>query len=292
MQSFNQMQTGQNIQAVDYKKKSPLLLLLIIIAATLAALAIVIYLNLPSPRRSITNEINKDNLMGAYDIYLNSKPNLNKEDFKTIAENITPKAEKRCNQIISRLKQEASESEAEWSEVTQLYTWMNEINPKPEYESRRYFAQARIDFARKNYNSAVTNYRRCIEIDPTSAMAFNGLGRAYWNLKDGENAKENYRRAAELEPNWIYPHINLGALYLELNNPAGAENALQKALTIDSRKATAHYFLGHACEKMSRWCEAYRHYTIAIENAGINPSGFSLENARNRLARLANYGCL
>jgi tetratricopeptide (TPR) repeat protein len=266
--------------------------LTIIMAITVMGLSLLIYLNYPTAKRTILREINKGNLVkpegqSAYDLYMASRANLNADDARELKEQAVPALENKGNEIIYRLKQDAAESEADWSEALRVYSWLNEIQPKAAYESRKYFSQARLEFLKKIYDKSIVSYRRSIDIDSSWAPPLNGLARAYINLKDKENAKQYYRRATEVEPNWIYPWLNLGALYIDTNDYKAAEQTLRKALSIDNRKATAHYLLGQTCEKLGRICEAINEYNLALANVSrSSSSAFNAETLRTKVSRL------
>jgi tetratricopeptide (TPR) repeat protein len=284
------------IASVFAKRRIPILIGLAVMIAV--AVAVISYVAFPSAKRSILAEVSKGNFVkpdgsSAYDLYLNSKTNLGTSDITEIANQVVPVLENRSEQILTRLKQEASESEVEWAESVRLYSWLNDMRPNPAYESRKYFSQARLEFMKKDYSRAITNFQRSIQLDPTWALPLNGLGRVYVNIRDRANAREYYRRACEVEPNWIYPWINLGALCLEMNDYKAAEESLKQALSIDPNKASAYYFLGQICEKDQRGCEAIAHYRQALANSNNSAApGFNIDAVRNKVDRLeAKYSC-
>ncbi|MEN3335561.1 MAG: hypothetical protein V7641_4926 [Blastocatellia bacterium] len=277
---------------ISAMRQSQVTTLLVIGAATILAVAAVLFINLPSAKRAIVSEIRRGNLVqtggnSAYDLYIKHKSHLSDSEVNEITEEAAPAAESRANQIMSRLRQEGNESEAEWAEAIRLYSWLNEMRPKPAYESRRYFSQARLEFMQRNYSQAIVDYQRASQLDSTWAMPLNGLGRTYINMKDRLHAGESYRRATEIEPGWIYPWINLGALYLEANDFISAEQMLRQALQIDERKPSIHYLLAQVFEKTRRKCDALTEYRNALDKArGFTDPGFNLEFVRKRVEQI------
>jgi Tfp pilus assembly protein PilF len=78
-----------------------------------------------------------------------------------------------------------------------------------------------------------------------------------------------------------------------MNDPYTAQDAAQHAITIDPQKATAHYFLAQALEKMNRDCDAAREYKLAVDNAynaSSAGSNFNVDNARSKAERLRIKG--
>ncbi len=275
--------------------RKPLIIGLSVGAVALIGLSIVAYFLFFSAKASIMAEIKKGNFVkpegsSAFDLYQKNKSSLSSNDVTTISNEVIPKLEVRGTEIINNLRQETTnESEAGWAEAIRAYDWLNELRADKTYESRKYFSQARLDFLKKDYHKSIAGFRRASELDPSWAMAFNGLARAYLNSKDKYNAKDNYIRATNLDPSWIYPWINLGQLCLELGDYAEAEAALRQASNIDPQKASIHYLLGQVYEKTGNLCAARMEFQAAINNAGNSLSpGFSVEGVRKRLERL---GC-
>jgi tetratricopeptide (TPR) repeat protein len=278
-------------------RKKPLILLATIGAITILALVIVVYLSLPSAKRSILAEIRKGNLVNlnarsAYDLFIEARGKLTNEDIAEISAEAVPAAEERSNQILARLKQDSSDSESEWAECARLNSWLIELRPNPAYESRKYFSQARLKFLKKDYSGSIADYSKAIQSDRNWALPFNGLGRAYVNLKDQMNARENYRRAIQVEPDWIYPYLNLAALYLETGDYKAAEDSLKEALRIDTNKATVYYLLGLTYEKMERWCDCLSNLRQALTKPNNSPSTLPVDGIRTKINRLeSKYRC-
>jgi serine/threonine protein kinase len=263
-----------------------------IAAAAVLAVAVAVMLNLSSTKKSVLAEIKKGNLVkpqgsSAYDLYFNNKNSLKDSDKTEILNEAIPVLEKRGDEIVTQLKQDANETESEWDEANRLYTWLNDLKSKPMYDARRYFAQASLAFLKEDYTKALSNYQRSVELDSSWALSLNRLGRTYLRLKDKERARQYYERATTAEPGWINPWINLGYLCWEMTDYAASENAMQQALQIDPAKASAHYLLAQLYERRMLFCDAVQQYQLAIENAYNTPSvGFKVDVAKNRLEKI------
>lgn len=289
--------TDESVSLLAVVRHHAIFLITVVIITSLGV-ALVIYLNYPTAKRTILKEINKGNFVkpegeSAYDLFLKARADLNARDLEEISGVAAPALENKGNQILARLKQDANESEAEWAEATRVYSWLNDIRPKPAYESRKYFSQARLAFLKKDFSRSISDYQRSIQIDSSWALPFNGLGRVYVNLKDKVTARQYYSRATEIEPNWIFPWLNLGALCLELNDHQSAQVALQRALSIDDRKPSAHFLLGQSYEKTGRMCNAINEYGLALSNINNSASpGFNVDSLRSKQERLvAKHNC-
>lgn len=247
-----------------------------------------------SAKRAILDEVRKGNLVkpegsSGYDLYLKHKgKDLSEHDKDEIARNTQPKLEQRGNQIFTNLKDDQTESDADWAEANRIYAWLNELRPSSVFESRIHFSQASSAFARKDYTGAISGYQRASQLQPNWALVLNRLGRCYLNLKDKGSAKEYYRQATVADPTWIAPWINLGGVCLDLNDPYSAEPALRQAIRIDTQKASAHNLLGQSLERQSRPCEALEEYSTALELVTNNPTNTVNSDALRRKVTTLN----
>ena len=248
-----------------------------------------------SAKRDILAEIKKGNLVmpegsSAYDLYLKYRSQeLSAGDKEEIAREVQTKLEQRGDQIFVKLKQDQSESEPEWNEANRIYSWLNELGPRPAYEARVYFAQASNAFAQKDYNNAISGYQRANRLQPNWALVLNRIGRCYLNLKDRGSAREFYRQATVAEPNWIMPWLNHGQVSLVLRDPYAAELAFRQAIGLDSTRAPAHYGLAQALENQGRGCEALDEYQTTLQIINTNPvNTVKFDDVQKKITVLSN----
>lgn len=62
--------------------------------------------------------------------------------------------------------------------------------------------------------TSVQNFKRAIELDPSYASAYNGLGSAYGQAGNIDSAIRCWEKAIELKPDFSFPLYNLGLSYL------------------------------------------------------------------------------
>lgn len=65
---------------------------------------------------------------------------------------------------------------------------------------------AEASFARRDYDDAIKNYSRALELDPKNAAAALFVGDSYFAKKDFDNAGKWYLRAAQIDPNSETPY--------------------------------------------------------------------------------------
>lgn len=87
-------------------------------------------------------------------------------------------------------------------------------------------------FKSKNYQQAIAEYTKAIQIDPNNTDTYNNRGFAYYKLKDYQNAITDYNAAIKLNPNYAYAYNNSGLVYYEYGNIDEAIELLQKAISI------------------------------------------------------------
>lgn len=97
-----------------------------------------------------------------------------------------------------------------------------------------------------DYETAVTYYRKAVELDPDWFWGHLRLGLAYSHMGQYENAILEWQRLAELEPEEAVAHVLSADTYLEMGQYQKAIEASQKALRIDPGSVSAHYNLGRA----------------------------------------------
>ena len=84
----------------------------------------------------------------------------------------------------------------------------------------------------KEFDLAVSAYKKALEKDAKYAPAYSGLGDAYRLTGERDKAAEAYRKALELGKNYALVHYKIGLLWEE-TKPAEAIKAFEKYLASD-----------------------------------------------------------
>lgn len=73
-----------------------------------------------------------------------------------------------------------------------------------------------------DYQRAVDNFKKAIELDPLHASPYNGLGIIYWQVGLFQEAIDCWEKAVSLQPDFDQALYNLGRAYLERGDKAKA----------------------------------------------------------------------
>ena len=114
----------------------------------------------------------------------------------------------------------------------------------------------------------LASYLRAIQVRPEYAEAFNNLGVAYRELREGQRALECYTRALQLKPDYAVCFNNLGNLLLSMGRPADAVTCLKRAIELQPGIAAAYTNLGAALQDLRRLNEAEECLRAALQ---LNP---------------------
>ena len=121
------------------------------------------------------------------------------------------------------------------------------------------------------YNRALLNYNRAVELNPDFAEAYNNREIAYRNLDQLEKAVADYSKAIELNPNFDEAYNNRGIANVKLGRIQQAVTDYDKAIELNPKLAEAYNNRANAYVRLRRFEQAISDYTKAIRRK----SGFA-----------------
>lgn len=92
--------------------------------------------------------------------------------------------------------------------------------------------------------SAVKQYQKIIETNPSDAEAYYNIGVVYYSEKKYDDSKAQFQKAIEIYPDFSEAYYSLGVVYYAEANYDKAIEAFSKAIQIDPRNHEAIYQLG------------------------------------------------
>ncbi len=123
--------------------------------------------------------------------------------------------------------------------------------------------------AKGQFDEAITQYHKAIELNPFFAAAYNNLGRALQEKGQLGEAITQYHKALELSPFFADPYCNLGYVLEEKGQFDEAITHSLKAIELDPSLAMAYNNLGLALQGKGQLNEAVASYHKALQ---LNPN--------------------
>ncbi|MCM1981792.1 tetratricopeptide repeat protein [Lyngbya confervoides] len=92
----------------------------------------------------------------------------------------------------------------------------------------------------RDYPSAIADFNQAIQLDPTLALAYVGRGEAKANLGDYPSAIADFNQAIQLDPTLALAYVGRGVTKANLGDYPGAIAELNQAIQLDPTLATAY----------------------------------------------------
>jgi tetratricopeptide (TPR) repeat protein len=132
-------------------------------------------------------------------------------------------------------------------------------------------------FKKGDYDRAITEYNKAIEINPKYAWAYNSRGVAYSAKGQYDHGIADFNRAIEINPKYANAHRNRGCAYRAKGQYDHAIADYNKAIEIKPKFWAAYYNRGIAYRAKGQYDNAIADYNKAIE---INPRSVDAYNNR------------
>ncbi|MDQ3019101.1 MAG: tetratricopeptide repeat protein [Bacteroidota bacterium] len=157
----------------------------------------------------------------------------------------------------------------------------NALEQSKEYLQKAYQLQMKGQF-----EEAILNYKKSIEIFPT-AEAHTFLGWTYSFLGDLEKAIEECKNAISIEPEYGNPYNDIGAYLIQQGRFDESLTWLELALKAKRYESPhfAHLNIGRVLENKGLWFEALEEYRTA---KGLSPDYILAKQYFNKLQGLLN----
>lgn len=117
----------------------------------------------------------------------------------------------------------------------------------------------------KKYPEAIETFKIAIRLDPNYAPAFGGLGDAYLNSGNSEQALVAYKEQVRLAPNDADAQYDLGYFFNAMGRHGEAFAPLVKATSLDPTFAEAFYGIGYAYSRGADFEKSIPFFRSAIK---------------------------
>ena len=91
------------------------------------------------------------------------------------------------------------------------------------------------------FDSAIKNYKKAINLNPDFAVSHFNLGVAFQDTGDFKAALKSYRKAIKINPHHLEAHLNAGCVLQKTGNLNEAIECYRKILKIDANYTEAHF---------------------------------------------------
>jgi len=136
------------------------------------------------------------------------------------------------------------------------------------------------------YDDAVTEFRRAIELDPTTDEAYIGLAQTYTKLNKLEDAEKTFQRLILLRPQYYRGYSSLGTFYLQQAQYDKAAQMFQKASDLAPQSYALLSSLGGAYLYLGRDADAITMFERSIQ---IRPSPAAYSNVGTAYFRVRRF---
>ncbi|MBT4482504.1 MAG: tetratricopeptide repeat protein, partial [Candidatus Latescibacteria bacterium] len=144
-------------------------------------------------------------------------------------------------------------------------------------------AYAKLD----QYDKAIADYTKALDINPEYAIAFSNRGNAYSDSGNYETAIADFTKAIEINPRLVEAYYNRGTAYSGSGNYETAIADFTKAIEINPRLVKAYYNRGVAYLDLGNYETAIADFSKALD---INPQfAEAFGNRGNAFLDLGNY---
>jgi tetratricopeptide (TPR) repeat protein len=117
----------------------------------------------------------------------------------------------------------------------------------------------------KNYDLAIAEFTRAVEINPAMGTAYHFRALAYKGKGDTVMAIENYNLLVSLVPSLWWGYVNRGVIYENRKENDKAMADYTKAISLNARGSVAHFNRGNLYSAAGEYDKAIDDYNKAID---------------------------
>jgi tetratricopeptide (TPR) repeat protein len=127
-----------------------------------------------------------------------------------------------------------------------VITLLTDEELKKQKDAELYVWRGNTWYNKKEYDKAIIDYDKAIEINSNYALAFYNRGFAWVAKKDYYKAIEDYRKAIAIDPNYASAYVIKASILRAMKKYDTAIEDYNKTIAIDPSYANAYYNRGLA----------------------------------------------
>jgi tetratricopeptide (TPR) repeat protein len=169
----------------------------------------------------------------------------------------------------------------EWVDLKLITPVIDSLKIKPQIEAKpndaqSYFNRGKANIAKGQYDQAISDYTKAIELNPNSAEAYRLRGDAYLFFKGQlDLAISDYNKVLEIRPKDSGTYLNLGVAYGNKGQYDLAISDFNKALEINPSYAEAYDNRGSAYVAKGQYDQAISDFNKVLEINPRNPGAYT-----------------
>jgi tetratricopeptide (TPR) repeat protein len=140
-----------------------------------------------------------------------------------------------------------------------------------------YLERGNAYLGKSEYERAIADYDRAIELDPKYAMAYHNRGLSHYNRRDYDQAIADYSHAIQLNPKYAVAYHGRGLAYRKKGEYDRAIADYDRVIELDPQYTEAYIVRGAAHDFKGEYDRAIADYNRAIE---LNPKSADAYNNR------------
>jgi tetratricopeptide (TPR) repeat protein len=161
-----------------------------------------------------------------------------------------------------------------------------ELNPG---DARVYVGRAAVYSMNGQYDRVVEDCSKALELDPKLADAYINRGRAYFGKQQYDRAIEDYNKAIDLDPKYARGYHNRGNAYIGKKQYSRAIEDYNKAIELDQKYAASYYNKACVYSLMNNTQESCRWLGTAVEKGFTDWNAIKADSDLNNIRSSACY---
>ena len=156
----------------------------------------------------------------------------------------------------------AYHNKKEYEKALLNYNKAIELNPEYEYA---YVWRGKVYYDQKEYEKALTDYSKAIELNPEYEYSYTCRGEVYYDEKEYEKALTEYSKAIELNPEDEYAYARRGDVYYDEKEYEKALIDYSKVIELNPEDDYAYACRGDVYYEKKEYEKALADFDRAIE---------------------------
>ena len=156
------------------------------------------------------------------------------------------------------------------------------------------FAMSKVKYDKDDYQGSFKLLKQALDVDPTYARAYFGLGYLYARFNMNDAAVRMYQMSLRFDPQNAQSVNNLAMMYRQAGNTADAEYLLKRAVELNGTSADFHHNLGEIYLDQNQYDAAAKELEAASQESPkdatvLNSLALAYEGLGNKDSALSTW---